>query len=549
MSRRNKSSLFTTLFALLAVSVAFAAPLRNRRPDWVEKKVNLRLNSRTKIKAIRHPKDKSAPRTLSEYKADRIRKKAAPETTAPTTNATAAAIANIIDSPPVDGFIPWVAVIVTDQRSAELELEAIPTTSVIGSYPPGYDPQTEYAIGIYDTGASAHVMGNADAVQSGLFSGYPDLVSANPIDITGVNGYVTANVSMPLGVFIDGLNALDPAGTFTNTSGVVGQTNVSIVVGAPVTPPTPDLPTAIGSPLAAYFTAVMKNDQPVTISRGPDQFTAPSINFYESDDPAIPNYSRTIPLELRPLGGINVQYIPYLNFYDIFADLFDLDFSTPQSPSTIIGQQSQSVFFVHSVDLSDNSRTAADKNRFLLDTGAQVTVVGSRIGARLGLDPANPDFEVEIQGVTGYPQDKPGFFIDSLQIPALGGWLQYTNTPVVLLDVFSPEGGTVDGIIGTNLFVDFNLVLRGGGLFLYDDPALMLEPIEHTLAGDVAPPAGDGIINYADLSVFTQAWLSDPNTPNWNPNCDIAPLYGHDKKINALDLALLARNWLKSPNP
>jgi hypothetical protein len=71
----------------------------------------------------------------------------------------------------------------------------------------------------------------------------------------------------------------------------------------------------------------------------------------------------------------------------------------------------------------------------------------------------------------------PGFYIDRLEIPALGDWISFSNVPVVLLDVSSPEGGTLDGIIGMNLFSDFNLILRGGGLSLEGDPSLEFEPI------------------------------------------------------------------------
>jgi len=74
----------------------------------------------------------------------------------------------------------------------------------------------------------------------------------------------------------------------------------------------------------------------------------------------------------------------------------------------------------------------------------------------------------------------PGFYIDTLEIPALGRWFRATNVPVVLLDIASPEGGTLDGIIGMNLFVDCNLILRGGGLFLDDDPKLELERVVTT---------------------------------------------------------------------
>ena len=113
----------------------------------------------------------------------------------------------------------------------------------------------------------------------------------------------------------------------------------------------------------------------------------------------------------------------------------------------------------------------------MLDTGAQVTVVGSRIAARLQLNPAAPEFEVEIEGVTGDVTMAPGFYVDTLEIPALGQWFKATHVPVVLMDISSPEGGTLDGIIGMNLFVDFNLIVRGGGLFLDGDPTLELQRV------------------------------------------------------------------------
>ncbi|MCH8192799.1 MAG: hypothetical protein IIA65_02130, partial [Planctomycetes bacterium] len=53
-----------------------------------------------------------------------------------------------------------------------------------------------------------------------------------------------------------------------------------------------------------------------------------------------------------------------------------------------------------------------------------------------------------------------------------------THVPVVLIDVGSSEGGTLDGIIGMNLFNDFNLILRGGGLVPGEDPSLEFEPID-----------------------------------------------------------------------
>jgi len=378
------------------------------KPDWKKEQADWRMTGGNKIKSIRYPKDRQPPTLAHPGKGP---KQPIKKSIYPAGKTGPAILANVIESPPTNGFVPWVAVIVTDKRLAELELEAVPTTTITGNNPPGYNPQTDYAIGIFDTGASAHVMANADAVQSGLFAG--NLVSDNPVDISGVIGSVEALVSQPIGIFTDGLGAIDSGGLFTDTSGVVGMYNTAIIVGKAVTPPAPDLPTAIGTPLAVYYTAVIHNDQQISISHGGQQYTGPAVTFHEQSDSAIPDYSIRVPLELRPLGGISVQYVPYINIFDAFEDIFNIDFSTPQTPSVIMGNLSQSVFFVHSVDLAESDKTAIDKDRFMLDTGAQVTVVGSRIGARLGVNPANPDFEVEIQGVTGQSEWFPAFYIDS----------------------------------------------------------------------------------------------------------------------------------------
>jgi hypothetical protein len=162
--------------------------------------------------------------------------------------------------------------------------------------------------------------------------------------------------------------------------------------------------------------------------------------------------------------------------------------------------------------------------------------------ARLKLNPNEPEFEAEIEDVSGQTIIAPGFYIDSIQIPAIGEWLIYTNIPVVLLDIFSPEGGTVDGIIGTNLFINFNLVLRGGGLLFDQEPALYFEPVAALIA-DIAPDDGDGKVNFKDLSAFAKAWLAVSQSPNWNEKADFAPTTKPDEIINLLDLAVLSQYW------
>jgi hypothetical protein len=557
----NRFSNFKSFFALISIILFFHTnSFFAQNQDWQTEKVNLRLGNGAEIKAINHPaqhpvplKQKSKGRLLKPMAkkplpaAAKERLKsfaktyAAAKTTATVTTGTVTKMdvtpvfASVIDSPPLDGFVPYIAVTATDDGLDPFsgDYVAYETSFFTENYLPA-NPQGNFVLGLFDTGASAHVMGYNNSVIQGIAGDY---LTQNIITISGVDGSVDAYVSMPIGIFIDGLGAIGPGGDITDTTGMVGQTNVAIAVGMN-NYPLPDLATAIGSPLAVYFTTVLYNDNPVTVTYDANLYTAPDIHFYEYDDPCIPDYPYIIPLELRPLGAVNVQYIPNI------SDIFSQDFGLPGSPSVIVGNFSQSLFFVSSVDLYDNNKSAIDKNRFMLDTGAQVTVIGSRIAARLGLDPRYPEFTVDIEGITGEVTTLPGFYLDKIELPALGRWLSFTDIPVVLLDVSSPEGGTLDGIIGMNLFVNFNLVLEGGGFFAQPDPVLKFYPAR--LLADIAPAGGDGIVDFLDLQTLLQAWLATPTSPNWNPNCDIAPYPVPDGKIDFLDFAMLANFWLWS---
>ena len=536
----NKSLLCRKNFVLLLIAVLCWIPITEaKRQGWQQQQVNWRMSGGSSIKAVNYPQEKPLP-MLGKRNGRRpapLRKKILPAEAAfrlapLAQQSSASIIALVTDSPPIDGFIPWIAVAVTDERFDEddMRFDAAPTDSVIGNYLTS-NPEADYAVGIFDTGASAHIMDYAAADQAGLSGPY---LTSNTVEVSGVTGSVFALVSYPLGIFIDGLGAIEPDGLLHDTSGMVGETNVSIAVGDVVD--SPDLPTAIGSPLSVYFAADFHNDRQITVSHESEDFTGPDISFYELSDPYCPTYTNIIPLELRPLGGVNVQYIPDIDPFDPFEFL-------PASPSVIIGNLSQSTFFVSSVDLYQGNKSAIDKDRFMLDTGAQVSVVGSRVAARLGLNPAHPDFEVEIQGVTGDTIMAPGFYIDSIDIPALGKWLSFTNIPVVLLDVASPEGGTADGIIGMNLFVELNFVLRGGGLLGQDDPSIEFEPIP--LIADIAPQGGDDRVDYLDLAELVTHWLETSTSPNWNQECDLAPPSSPDGMVNFLDFAVLANHWLE----
>ncbi len=529
------------ILILLAV-VPLTTVVQAAHPGWQRQEVDWRSTGGDRIIGIRHPEDEqpklTPKRAFSQPRLVRrtiVGEEGDIQSTIGLLSVPTVRV-NIIDSPPIAGFVPWIAVAVTDERSDDFDWVAQTHMSVAGN-PLTDSPQTDFTIGLFDTGASVHLVGYEAALRTGIYDA--DLLTPSETELVGATNSVFARVSYPLGVFIEGLAAVDANEMILDNSNMVGQSNVSIVVGEQPDPGKPDLPTAIGSPLSVNFVTVFNNDTPVTVTYDSNDYTGPDIRFYDHFDPRIPEYENKIPLNLIPSGAVNIQYITDLEAIMEFV-------FRPGSPSTIVGNLAQSLFFVNSVDLQHGDRGAIDKQRFMVDTGAQITVISSGVGSRLGLDPANPDFEVDIQDVTGEVTIHPAFYIDSLEIPALGDWLGFTNVPVVLLDVDSPEGGTLDGIIGMNLFTNFNLVLKGGGMFGQDPPSLTYEFIQTTLFGDIAPEGGDGIIDSQDFAALAEAWLATPDSPNWNPKADLAPPDNPDGIIDINDLKVLLEYWLES---
>ena len=541
MNLHNSNRIWFVL--LLITAVCWTSVVHAGQPGWQRQEVDWRVTGGGRIKAIRYPEQNEpllfngkARHQTSIVRKRTLRKELSSKYQSFSVLSVPAVMANVIDSPPIDGFVPRIAITVTDERSDDFDWVAEARMSVVGRYLTD-NPETNFTIGLFDTGASTHIMSHAAANRTGLFNA--DLITPSMTEIFGATNSVFAWVAQPLAIFMDGLAAIDPNGMTLDDSNMVGQSNVSILVGDVPTPDKPDLPTVIGSPMSVNFVTVIQNDRQITVTHDGNDYTSPDIRFYDHDDSRIPDYANRIPLNLIPSGAVNIQYIP-----DIDA-IMDFIFQ-PGTPSIIVGNLSQSLFFIDSVDLHNGTQSAIDKRRLMLDTGAQITVIGSSIGSRLSLNPANPDFEVEIQDVTGEITIKPGFYIDSLEIPALGDWLSFTNVPVVLLDIASPEGGFLEGIIGMNLFIDFNLVLRGGGLFGQDPPFLEFELIPVRLTADIAPEAGDGVVDFLDFTAFAKAWLTTATSPNWNPEADLAPQSRPDGRIDFLDLVVFAEYWLNT---
>ena len=530
----------TALVLLLLAVVCRTAVAGTDRTNWKRQEVDWRMTGGSRIKAISHPQDKPPPQLSkrADHRPKRVRKKIlsaeATSKLAPLAReSTSPVYANVIDSPPIDGFVPWIAVSPTDARSLDdLIWYAYDSPYLIGNYLTTY-PQLDFAIGLYDTGAAANLMGNADADRAGVF--LAELDGPYPVTLAGATGYVEANVSLPLGIFIDGLDAINPypydPNGILDMSSMVGEWNTSIILGLTPVYGAPDLPTAIGAPMAAYYAAHFQVDQQVTVTHNGQNYTGPPITFYPWYDPCLPTYSNRVDLEIRPAGS-------YVSYFGLFNP-DDITEFVPAFPSAIFSETLQSLFFFPEVDLADGNNTAIAQDKFMYDTGAQVTVLGTTVASRLDLYSRVPDFVVEIMDVTGAITIVDGFYLDSIQIPAIGEWLSFTNVPVVILNIPSPEGDFLNGIIGMNLFAEYNFVFNGMGFDLYTPPYIEFEQIPYHIPADIAPFGGDGKVDSLDLADFAEAYMATPTSLNWNSKADMVS----NAIINLYDFAILGKYW------
>jgi hypothetical protein len=149
--------------------------------------------------------------------------------------------------------------------------------------------------------------------------------------------------------------------------------------------------------------------------------------------------------------------------------------------------------------------------RMMVDSGAQSSIISFEMAANLNL-PLEPDFLVEVCGVGGVAE-APGYYVDYVQINALGGALRFSRIPFVVIDLPSPEGGIMDGILGMNFFWNRNVVIEpsldASSFFSVSDP------IPFAFGDHNA----DRNVDRADAAAVL-ACVTGPNAITPSPECD-----------------------------
>lgn len=427
--------------------------------------------------------------------------------------------------PRLAGFSPRVVITTSDEsRGAnDFEFEHDLQMSYVGS-PLGGAPTPGAVVGFLDSGATVNLAAGAFADTLGL-SG--TVLTENSIELGGIGDPVSGIVTFPVGFFAAGLSSVDGVGN-VDLSQMVGHSNVSGVVAPQLDCGNGEVLSAIvGTPLMAFFTSVINVDSPRTVELDGETFSGPDVQLL---DPLgdVPLLDRFLTMEFGGFAPATTA-----NFFPEFED-----FETPFFPtllSTLPGSiPLGGAFFSEVLVLQGepSPTNPAQAIRLLVDTGAQSSIISPGVAANLSL-PITPHFTVDVCGVGGLATDVPGYYIDFVKMNALGGAIEFSRAPFIVLDLPSPEGGPLDGILGMNFFWNRNVIfdpfLTATGFLQLSDP-LPFAYADFDLDYDV---------DHADARTFASC-VTNPQSGFVSPECTHIDA-DEDEAVDLTDFAIFQR--------
>lgn len=360
---------------------------------------------------------------------------------------------------PIGGFIPYMGIGLTNEFET---FDSDPTGAFSiadpsfqwGGSPLGPGSSAYFDIALVDTGAATHIITQAAGSATGFAIQAEGFRGTNFQTIFGASGSIDLRINDPLGFYAVGLADRTSAGTALtlNTSKMRGQTSVAILEA----PAAWTLPNIIGLPMAAQHAISVRNDQPQLFQHQGRTVRTPNIELIDLGSGGAQGVSRWTNLKARPSASFLAGPL-YIQNFEIGGGLEFNFHDNPLSPTVV-----DSGALMVEVDMARGNRSFQDKE-FLFDTGADITVVSAITASRLGFDVINdrPDFVLEVEGAGGVTDGVPGFYLDELNIDAVGGSFTLQNVPVAVIDLPGPSDpmNVVDGILGMHLFTGRNLVI------------------------------------------------------------------------------------------
>ncbi|MDO8629031.1 MAG: retropepsin-like aspartic protease [Phycisphaerales bacterium] len=428
--------------------------------------------------------------------------------------------------PRLAGFSPLIAITTSNKKRSpfdESPWEHLLESTYAGQHINPF-PEADYVIGFLDSGSVVDLASDFYGLVLGLTGPY---MTTNTIPIGGVGGTVQAMISQPVGFFAAGFSAINSNGEL-NFAALKGHSNVSVVVAPDLACGNGEELTAfVGTPFLAFYNSVIRVDSPRRVSYDIRTYLSPEVSIQNQSAP-LPSYPRRFSMEL---GGISP--VATASFFPDFEDL-----ETPFLPTmlslTPLSFPTGAVFFANvflrqGPASPDNPLTPA---RLMVDTGAQSSIISPAMAANLSL-PIEPDFLVDACGVGGLVENIPGYYVDYVKINASGGALEFSRAPFIVLDLGSPEGGPLDGILGMNFFWNRNVIF---------EPSLTLSSFFHV--SDPVPFAAPDFD--LDLHVDAPDWaiqeicFTGPSGNGIGPECEHTDLDG-DGDVDLADFSALQR--------
>ncbi|HVT27276.1 MAG TPA: retropepsin-like aspartic protease [Lacipirellulaceae bacterium] len=360
---------------------------------------------------------------------------------------------------PISGFYPFAGISLTDKFSEDDgDISAHAETSYSGN-PLSASGNPYFDIALIDTGAAASLLtSTSDAafnVQGAGFRG------TEPLTLGGATGSLVATINDPFGVYASGVGAPNRTSASgsplaLNTSLMAGQSNVSVAT----LPAESDLPNILGIPFSSQYATYIRNDQPQIFSLNGKTVRTPQIQFNALGSGG-QGISRRVPITLDSPDA----FLSPPSYFPNFGGVLNGDpySENPTAPTVMFNGSLQpaAAYFVNT-SVTNKGITLSGKP-FLLDTGADISVVSEINAVNLGFDPTldTPDFTENILGSGGTLDKVPGFYVDQLQIPAVGGTITLTHVPFIVLDFPNPAhvGNVAEGLIGMNALAGRNIVI------------------------------------------------------------------------------------------
>lgn len=426
---------------------------------------------------------------------------------------------------PISGFYPFAGISLTNKFDDDSDptftfFQADYETSYLGT-PLSTTSSPYFDLALLDTGAAASLItSTADAafnIQGRGFRG------TNPLPLGGATGTLNATTNDPMALYASGVGTPNRTGAGSaltlNTSMMVGQSSISLAT----LPAESDLPNVLGIPFSSQYATYIRNDQPQIFTLNGKTVRTPQIQFNAIGSGG-QGIIRRVPMTFGDASAFLSPPSYTFDFNNITNDQPLTD--NPLYPTLRLGSSGQpdAAYFINT-NVTNKGNTLSGKP-FLLDTGADISVVSEINAVNLGFDPIldTPDFTENVLGSGGTLNKVPGFYVDQLTIPAVGGTITLTHVPFIVLDFPNPSqlGNNAEGLIGMNALAGRNIVIDpnpasgggGNGPSLYvSDPVTTSHDWSSTAASGTWATAG----NWNASGTPSSLWIANVRNVSGSP--------------------------------